>query len=170
MSEQEKPDLTPEQEQILAQVVRRTNILVIATGFIVVVALLHIMAPQTMEKLFEAEQPMAAADSLLIAPQAISDTLVVDGIHMATGLIVDDGFEQVKASCTACHSSKLITQNKADREGWKKMIRWMQETQNLWDLGPNEDIILDYLAKNYAPKATGRRMNLTNIEWYTLED
>jgi cytochrome c5 len=170
MSEQEKPDLTPEQEQILAQVVRRTNILVIATGFIVVVALLHIMAPRTMEKLFEAEQPIAAADSLLTAPQAISDTLVVDGIHVATGLIVDDGFEQVKASCTACHSSKLITQNKADREGWKKMIRWMQETQNLWDLGPNEDIILDYLAKNYAPKASGRRMNLTNIEWYTLED
>ncbi|MDP4826570.1 MAG: monoheme cytochrome C [Flavobacteriales bacterium] len=171
MSEIEKPDLTPEQEQILAQVVRRTNILVYATGFIVVVALLNIMAPQTMEKLFQTDTSSAAADSLLAAMEpTVSDTLVVDGIHMATGLIVDDGFEQVKASCTACHSSKLITQNKADRDGWKKMIRWMQETQNLWDLGPNEDIILDYLAKNYAPTATGRRMNLTNIEWYTLED
>jgi CxxC motif-containing protein (DUF1111 family) len=82
----------------------------------------------------------------------------------------DDGFNQVKASCLACHSSKLITQNRATRDGWKKMIRWMQETQNLWDLGPNEDIILDYLAKNYAPEETGRRAQLTDIEWYVLED
>lgn len=170
MSTKEQPELTPEQEKILAQLVRRTNILVVAAGFIVVVALLHIMAPQTMETLFESDQPLAAADSLLIAPAVVSDTLVVDGIHVATGLIVDEGFEQVKASCTACHSTKLITQNRADRDGWKKMIRWMQETQNLWDLGPNEDIILDYLAKNYAPKESGRRMNLTNVEWYTLED
>jgi hypothetical protein len=49
------------------------------------------------------------------------------------------------------------------------MIRWMQATQNLWDLGANEGIILDYLAKHYAPQNTGRRAPLTDITWYELE-
>jgi hypothetical protein len=68
----------------------------------------------------------------------------------------------------ACHSSKLITQNRATADGWRHIIHWMQETQNLWDLGANEDIIVDYLARNYAPEAAGRRVPLTSIEWYEL--
>ena len=50
------------------------------------------------------------------------------------------------------------------------MIRWMQATQGLWDLGANEPIILDYLEKHYSPKAKGRRTNLDieSIEWYIL--
>jgi hypothetical protein len=87
-----------------------------------------------------------------------------------SGLILDDGFEMVRAHCTPCHSAKLVTQNRASREGWKKMIDWMQETQNLWDLGDSESIILDYLAKHYAPESKGRRSNLKDIEWYNLEE
>jgi len=51
------------------------------------------------------------------------------------------------------------------------MIRWMQETQNLPDLGEKEAPILDYLAEHYAPEDTGRRPNLdlASIEWYILE-
>ncbi len=49
------------------------------------------------------------------------------------------------------------------------MIHWMQETQNLWDLGDNEALIVAYLAKNYPPGKKGRRARLTNIEWYDLE-
>ena len=91
------------------------------------------------------------------------------GIHVATGLVYDERFEIVRASCTACHSAKLITQNRMSRENWKKTIVWMQETQKLWDLGPNEDKILDYLAEYYAPKDFGRRKNLDIEEWYMLE-
>lgn len=167
---EDKKDLTPEQKEILDKLVKRTNILVYAALFIVVVAMFNIMAPDAAERLFgdqaETETSVASATK---APE-IPDDLIENGIHVATGLIVDDGFQQVKASCLACHSSKLITQNRADRDGWKKMIRWMQEYQNLWDLGPNEDVILDYLAKNYAPEDKGRRANLTDIEWYVLED
>ncbi len=95
--------------------------------------------------------------------------LIKDGIHIPTGLIDDVNLDLVISNCTACHSAKLITQNRSSREGWQSMIRWMQESQKLWDLGENEEAILDYLAKNYAPDQKGRRVPLTNIEWYELE-
>lgn len=96
---------------------------------------------------------------------------VVDGIHVRTGLHDDPNLNLMIASCTSCHSAKLITQNKATREGWKTMIKWMQNTQGLGDLGDSEPIILDYLAKYYAPKETGRRKNIDieKIKWYVLD-
>ena len=85
-------------------------------------------------------------------------------------MIADDNLQLVIASCTSCHSAKLITQNRATIEGWKSMIKWMQETQGLPDLGTRKPKILNYLAKHYSPKEVGRRANL-NIEateWYIL--
>ncbi|WP_026970112.1 hypothetical protein [Algoriphagus terrigena] len=96
---------------------------------------------------------------------------VVDGKDVATGFVIDEGFEIVKATCTGCHSSAIVLQNKFTREGWKAKIVWMQETQGLWDLGDNESIILDYLAKHHAPEPPkGRRLPLKDIEWYELEN
>lgn len=96
---------------------------------------------------------------------------VENGIHVATGMVYDENFETVRRACTSCHSSKLVTQNRATRDGWKQMIVWMQATQGLPDLGKNEVKILDYLAKNYAPSDVGRRKILDQdaIEWYTLK-
>ena len=82
----------------------------------------------------------------------------------------DPNLEVIQQNCTACHSARLIVQNRATREGWQSMIEWMQATQNLWDLGQNEEIILDYLVKNYAPESKGRRANLESIEWYRLTE
>lgn len=107
------------------------------------------------------EKAEVQADSLHLS--------ATDSIDQATGLIVDSSLPLVVGNCTGCHSAKLITQNRATREGWKSMIVWMQETQKLWDLGENEDEILDYLAEHYAPEQEGRRENLQNIEWYNLE-
>lgn len=96
---------------------------------------------------------------------------VVDGIHVASGMIYDENFKLVQRTCTTCHSSKLITQNRATRDGWSQMIDWMQATQGLQDLGKYEVKVLDYLAKNYAPIESGRRPNLdmADIEWYDLD-
>lgn len=96
---------------------------------------------------------------------------VVDGVHVQTGLIYAEGFDIVRRTCTACHSAKLVTQNRASREGWTEMIRWMQAKQGLWDLGDSEPAILNYLAAHYAPEEIGRRANLDveAIEWYILE-
>jgi hypothetical protein len=78
-----------------------------------------------------------------------------------TGLVLAPGFEEVKTNCTACHSAKFITFQKGDRETWLAMIRWMQKTQGLWELGePLEGTILDYLVEHYPAGEASRRPNL----------
>jgi hypothetical protein len=96
---------------------------------------------------------------------------IENGIHLRTGLHADPNLQTIIGSCLSCHSAKLITQNRATREGWKDMIQWMQKSQGLQELGSKEPIILDYLAKYYAPKKTGRRKNidLAEVKWYILD-
>ncbi|MCH2021676.1 MAG: hypothetical protein MK207_04275 [Saprospiraceae bacterium] len=93
---------------------------------------------------------------------------IENGIHVRSGLIVGDGYELVLRHCGGCHSHKLVTQNSADAKGWTETIRWMQETQKLWDLGGNEAPIVAYLAKYYGLKQKNRRAPLKNIDWYEL--
>ena len=76
-------------------------------------------------------------------------------------LIPDEGWELVFAHCSACHSLRLVTSNSGDRAAWLRLIRWMQETQNLWQFEPAvETGILDYLARNYSAQETVRRAQL----------
>ncbi len=95
---------------------------------------------------------------------------IENGIHLRTGLIEAEGLTEVVNNCTNCHSAQLVIQNRMSAERWAATIRWMQETQNLWDLGANEDIIINYLVTNYPPEDKGRRAVLTDIEWYELEE
>ncbi len=96
--------------------------------------------------------------------------LTENSLDPDSGLRIDPNLMLVKANCTACHSSKLITMNRMSRERWKETIRWMQEKQNLWDLGESEPLVLDYLEKYYAPEPQAtRRKNLEAIEWYELK-
>lgn len=79
-------------------------------------------------------------------------------LDKASGLVVAPGWQMVRAHCGACHSLKLVTTQRGDREHWLKLIRWMQETQELWDLPPAiEDQMLDYLATHYGEQDWGRR-------------
>lgn len=101
-------------------------------------------------------------------PAIIADSVKTDP---ETGLAVDASLPLIKAHCTACHSSKLILQNKFTREGWLGKIRWMQKNHKLWDLGPSEPTVLDYLVKYYGPVKQpfdGRRRPLEKVEWYKL--
>lgn len=114
---------------------------------------------------------MAKKRALKLKRARLDDwNLVENEIHIKTGLKDDKDLKLIIGSCTSCHSAKIITQNRATREGWKKMIRWMQATQGLPDLGTSESAILGYLAKHYAPIEIGRRPNLDvkAIEWYVL--
>ncbi|MEQ8325040.1 MAG: hypothetical protein RIC15_04975 [Vicingaceae bacterium] len=102
--------------------------------------------------------------------ETAADTSLYGSVDDASGLIIDRHFDVVKTQCGACHSTALVAQNRFTRDGWLELIRWMQAEQKLWDLGEQETAILDYLAKNYAPKDMGRRPNLANIQWYTLDE
>ena len=82
-------------------------------------------------------------------------------IDSFSGLKISEGWLQVQATCTECHSAQLISQNSGSREVWKSRLRWMQDTQGLGQLTINlEDTILDYLASNYGQKATSRRAGI----------
>ena len=81
-----------------------------------------------------------------------------------SGFIIDKNWEIVKATCTACHSSKLVIGQRGSRDTWKGIIRWMQATQGLWQFDPEtEKNILDYLATNYPPGEAYRRKPLSPL-------
>ncbi|MGX1929748.1 monoheme cytochrome C [Flagellimonas sp. 2504JD4-2] len=121
---------------------------------------------------FSAFKKNDAENSYVSIPQEneVDFDKIEDGIHLRTGLVDGDGLMLVVNNCTNCHSAKLVTQNRMSKEQWSATIRWMQETQNLWDLGQHEEPIVNYLATHYAPKKEGRRKNLRDIEWYELKE
>jgi hypothetical protein len=79
-------------------------------------------------------------------------------VDEATGLRIGPGWELVRAHCGGCHSHKIVTNQRADRQTWLDIIRWMQATQNLWQFDAStETAILDYLAASYPPRPNRRR-------------
>ena len=147
--------------------IRRLGVLLSSFLVLVCVFFIYIMADPTFSVFKNATE-----DEGVAAPEVIEEPdfdKIENGIHIRTGLAEGDGLQAVINHCTNCHSAKLVTQNRMTAEGWQATIQWMQETQNLWDLGKNEEIIVRYLATHYAPEKKGRRENLTNIEWYELE-
>jgi len=145
---------------------------VIGVFFAAVGLFVYAVFAPTLHSWFEQPEPIPVEEiQRRVAEKEADLDRVENGIHLETGLIAAAGWETVRATCTACHSAKLVTQNKATREGWEKMIRWMQETQGLWELGEQEATILDYLAANYAPEEASRRasLDMDAIEWYILE-
>lgn len=86
---------------------------------------------------------------------ALADDAPVDP---ATGLSMAEDWELVRNNCSACHSTRLITQQRGTAAQWLGMIRWMQEKQNLWAFDPDTEArIIAYLAENYAPSEERRR-------------
>jgi len=103
---------------------------------------------------------------LLLISQSI---LAAQNIDPQSGLAIDSGLEVVKKQCSVCHSPQLIVQNKASYQGWLDTLRWMQEKQGMQSLSKQtETLILNYLAKNYAPEQAGRRKPLIIKQWKKL--
>jgi len=86
---------------------------------------------------------------------AQDDLLPLDPV---TGLKMSGDWQLVRSNCIACHSPKLITQQRGSADQWLRMIRWMQDKQNLWQFEPEvEERIVAYLAENYPPPTNRRR-------------
>lgn len=97
----------------------------------------------------------------LLMPFAAAFADTSPEVDAATGLVMAPGWLHVRANCGGCHSHALVTSQRADRDTWLTMIRWMQATQNLWQLAPDvETELLDYLASAYAPPPATRRAPL----------
>ena len=95
-----------------------------------------------------------------IEPPVVSEpTVAVEpALDPVTGFKMTGDWELVRANCTACHSAKLITQQRGTAQQWLTMIRWMQKKQNLWVFDPDtENRIITYLADNYPPSDAQRR-------------
>ena len=75
-----------------------------------------------------------------------------------TGLIIAPGWEMAAAHCGGCHSHALVTAQRGDSDFWLSNIRWMQKTQNLWEIPQaQEQVLLAYLETNYNETDWGRR-------------
>ena len=75
-----------------------------------------------------------------------------------TGLIIAPGWELVNGHCGGCHSHALVTAQRGDERFWRSTIRWMQRTQNLWEIPPQQEAaLLAYLAEHYSESDWGRR-------------
>lgn len=99
---------------------------------------------------------LLAAITASTAPAAESPA-----VDPATGLVEADHWRLVAAHCGSCHSTRLVTQNRGSRATWKSLIRWMQDSQGLWQLeAETEERILDYLETYYGPLESGRRRPL----------
>ena len=99
-------------------------------------------------------------ESVDTTPEAAPEPVAASepAIDPVTGFKMTGDWELVRGNCTACHSAKLISQQRGTSEQWLAMIRWMQKKQNLWQFDPGtEGRIIAYLAENYPPDAARRR-------------
>ncbi len=98
---------------------------------------------------------LASVAALLAAAVVLADEPELDAF---TGLKKAGDWELVRNNCVACHSSRLITQQRGSKEQWLAMIRWMQKSQNLWQFDPDTEArIVGYLAEYYPPREQSRR-------------
>jgi hypothetical protein len=98
--------------------------------------------------------------ALLVAAMMLSAAAAAEepGLDPVSGLKVQGDWELVRNNCSACHSTRLITQQSGTAEQWLNLIRWMQAEQNLWQFDPDtESRIISYLAENYPPETRQRR-------------
>jgi hypothetical protein len=95
---------------------------------------------------------------ILISTASASEAPAAYPTDPRTGLVMAPGWELVSAHCGACHSHRLVTAQRGDADFWRSVIRWMQKTQNLWEIPPaQEQVIIEYLASNYNESDWGRR-------------
>lgn len=103
---------------------------------------------------------LIAAGLLFLASGAAGETNAATGEPRdpATGLLLGEGWELARAHCGACHSYRLVTAQGGDEAFWLRTIRWMQRTQNLWNIPESqEQMLVRYLATAYPAEEAGRR-------------
>lgn len=59
--------------------------------------------------------------------------------------------EDVFYTCSACHSIKLVAQQRLSKAGWDEMLDWMVVEGGMDELeGEDRELILDYLSTAFS--------------------
>lgn len=87
------------------------------------------------------------ASGMLLA--AISPAVAQDELG---GLPAGPGQEETYYACSACHSIRLVAQQRLPRRRWDHLLDWMVEKQGMAELpAADRTLILDYLATHLNP-------------------
>jgi hypothetical protein len=64
------------------------------------------------------------------------------------------GRDEAFGLCTACHNFQLVAAQGMSRARWDETMTWMTVRHGMPDIqGEDRDVILDYLATHYPPRA-----------------
>jgi len=64
------------------------------------------------------------------------------------------GREETFGLCAACHNFRLVSAQGMSRARWDETMTWMTVRHGMPDIqGEDRDVILDYLATHYPPRA-----------------
>lgn len=67
-----------------------------------------------------------------------------------------EGRDEVEGLCSACHSIRMVTQQRLSRDRWDELLDWMVAEQGMAELDADtRDRILDYLATHLSPAGAG---------------
>lgn len=100
---------------------------------------------------------LTAAVMLLLAAATTSAAQQQDEDEYL-GLPDDEGREEVVAYCGACHSLRLVVQQRLPRYRWEELMVWMTEKQGMPKLPADEEkLVIDYLAEHLGPPPRRRR-------------
>ena len=63
-----------------------------------------------------------------------------------------EGKDEVEAYCSACHSLRLVLQQRLKRSDWEEVLVTMVKEHGMSEIPPDDRaLVLDYLAKHLSP-------------------
>ena len=90
---------------------------------------------------------------LLMSIVCFGLTLNAKEYDIVTGLVIDEGIDDIKEHCNVCHPGRFIIVNGGGEKFWTYKIKVMQKGFGLWELDKEtKKRIVHYLSKNYAKK------------------
>jgi hypothetical protein len=102
-----------------------------------------------------AAQAVAVALLLAAAPPAAS-VFAQEVAEEPTAFPEGEHRDDVFYFCTACHSSRLVSNQAMSRERWDDTLTWMTERHGMPPLaGEERERVLDYLTAAFGPAAGG---------------
>ena len=106
---------------------------------------------------------MRAAILSAVLAAALAGTLVgaqtafTPGDEDVESLPAGPGREETFGICSACHGFRLVSSQGQTRAQWDETLKIMTDRHGMPELeGADRDLILDYLAQHYPPRAPAR--------------